>query len=62
MWQVCYNCNDGLNISAEMLRGMMAMAKVRDTDIKKLSTTKQEFMSALKKVSQRVDKAKASTK
>lgn len=40
----------------------MAMAKVKDTDIKKLSTTKQEFMSALKKVSQRVDKAKASTK
>lgn len=38
------------------------MAKVKDIDTKKLSTTKQEFMSALKKVSQRVDKAKASTK
>jgi len=45
-----------------MLRGMGVMAKVRDIDIKKLSTTKQEFMFALKKVSQRVDKAKASTK
>jgi len=31
--------------------------KVKDIDIKKLSTTKQEFMSALKKVSRRVEKS-----
>jgi len=30
--------------------------KIKDTDIKKLSTTKQEFMFALKKVSQRIEK------
>jgi len=34
------------------------MAKVKDIDIKKLSTTKQEFMSALKKVSRRIEKPK----
>lgn len=33
-----------------------AMAKVKDNEIKKLSTTKREFMSALKKVSQRIKK------
>jgi len=38
------------------------MAKVKDIDTKKLSITKQEFMSALKKVSQRVEKTKVSTK
>jgi len=43
-----------------MLRG--AMAKVRDIDIKKLSITKQEFMSALKKVSQKTEKPKPSLK
>lgn len=32
------------------------MAKVRDIDIKKLSTTKREFMSTLKKISQRIKK------
>lgn len=32
------------------------MAKVKDIDTKKLSITKQEFYSALKKVSQRVEK------
>ncbi len=32
------------------------MAKVKDSDIKKLSTTKREFVSALKKVSQRIEK------
>lgn len=32
------------------------MPKVRDIDIKKLSTTKHEFVSALKKVSQRIEK------
>ncbi len=40
----------------------MAMAKVKDIDIKKLSTTKQEFVSALKKVSQRIEKPKVSPK
>ncbi|MBA7701788.1 hypothetical protein ES703_110534 [subsurface metagenome] len=34
------------------------MAKVKDIDTKKLSTTKQEFMSALKKVSRRIEKPK----
>ena len=38
------------------------MAKVRDTDIKKLSTTKQEFVSALKKVSRQTEKPKPSPK
>lgn len=32
------------------------MAKIKDADIKKLFTTKQEFISALRKVSQRVEK------
>ncbi len=36
--------------------------KVKDVDIKKLSTTKQEFVFALKKVSKRIDKTKASIK
>ena len=40
----------------------MAMVKVKDADIKKLSTTKQEFMSALKRVSQRIEKPKPSSK
>jgi hypothetical protein len=30
------------------------MAKVRDIDVKKLSTSKREFISALKKVSQKI--------
>lgn len=38
------------------------MPKVKDSEIKNLSTTKQEFMSALKKVSQRVEKSKLSPK
>jgi len=33
------------------------MLKVKDADIKKLTTTKQEFMSALKKVGQRIEKS-----
>jgi hypothetical protein len=32
--------------------------KIKDTDIKKLSVPKQEFVSALKKVSQKTDKSK----
>jgi len=32
------------------------MPKVKDDDIKKLSTTKWEFISALRKVSQRIEK------
>lgn len=32
------------------------MAKVKDIDIKKLSTTKREFVSALKKGSQHIEK------
>lgn len=36
--------------------------KVKDIDIKKLSTTKREFISALKKVSQRTEKPKVSPK
>lgn len=31
------------------------MANVKTVDIKKLSTTKQEFMSALKRVSKRIE-------
>jgi len=38
------------------------MANVKSVDIKKLSTTKKEFMSALKKVSQRIEKPKLSAK
>jgi len=38
------------------------MSRVKDADIKKLSTTKQEFVSVLKKVSQRIEKPKPSTK
>jgi len=38
------------------------MAKVKDIDIKKLSISKREFVSALKRVSQRIDKTKASNK
>jgi len=38
------------------------MAKVKDPDIKKLSTTKQEFVSALRKVSQRIEKPKTPSK
>ena len=38
------------------------MAKVKDTDIKKLSTTKRGFYSALKKASQRIEKPKSSSK
>lgn len=40
----------------------MAMVKVKDADIKKLSTTKQEFMSALKKDSRRIEKPKPTPK
>ena len=32
------------------------VTKVKDSEIKKLSTTKREFVSALKKVSQRIEK------
>ena len=38
------------------------MVKVRDIDIKKLSITKQEFMSVLRRVSQRTGKSKVSHK
>jgi len=38
------------------------MANVRDIDIKKLSIAKQEFISALKRVSQRTGKSKVSPK
>ena len=38
------------------------MAKVNDIDIKKLSTTKQEFVFALKKVSKRIEQPKPSPK
>jgi len=38
------------------------MAKVKDSDIKKLSTTKRDFISALKKVSQQIDKPKSSSR
>jgi len=38
------------------------MANVKTVDIKKLSTTKREFVSALKKVSQRIEKPKSSSK
>ena len=38
------------------------MAKVKDIDIKKLSTSKQEFMSALKKVSRKIEQPKPSPK
>ncbi len=33
------------------------VTRVRDIDIKKLSTTKREFVFALKKVSQRIEKS-----
>jgi len=36
--------------------------KTKDTDIKKLSTTKREFISALKKVTQGVEKPKTASK
>ncbi len=36
--------------------------KVKDVDIKKLSTTKQEFMSALKRVSKTIEKPKVISK
>lgn len=38
------------------------MPKVRDSEIKNLTTTKREFVSALKKVSQRIDQSKPSPK
>ena len=38
------------------------MLKVKDADIKKLTTTKQEFVSALKKVSQRTQSSKGMVK
>ena len=38
------------------------VAKVKDADIKKLSTTKREFVYALKKVSQRIEKPKPVSK
>jgi len=38
------------------------MPKIKDSDIKKLSITKQEFSSALKRVSQRINKSKVSPK
>lgn len=38
------------------------VAKVKDADIKKLSITKREFVVALKKVSQRIEKSKSSSK
>ncbi len=40
------------------------MPKIKDADIKKLATTKREFVSALKKVSQRIqpNKEKVKTK
>jgi len=38
------------------------MVKVKDIDIKKLSTTKREFISALRKVSQSIEKPKTSSK
>ena len=34
------------------------VTKAKDIDIKKIATTKQEFISALKKVSQQVGKEK----
>lgn len=38
------------------------MSKVKDIDVKNLSITKQEFMSALRKVSRRVEKANTASK
>jgi len=38
------------------------MSKVKDIDVKKLATTKREFVSALKKASQRTEKTKPSIK
>jgi len=38
------------------------MPKAKDIDVKKLSTTKQELMSALRKVSQRIEKPKTFSK
>jgi len=38
------------------------MPEVKDIDIKKLSTTKREFISALRKVSQRIEKPKTPSK
>jgi len=40
----------------------MKMAKVKDSEIKNLSTTKREFVFALKRVSQQVEKPKTSSK
>jgi len=40
----------------------MDKVRIKDADIKKLSTTKQEFYSALKKVSQRVENPKPASK
>lgn len=45
-----------------MTGGLRSMPKVKDADIKKLSTTKQEFVFALKKVSQRIEKPKPTSK
>ncbi len=38
------------------------VTKVKDADIKKLSIPKRDFMSALKKVSHRIEKPKPSSK
>ena len=38
------------------------MPKVKDSEIKNLSTTKQEFMSALKKVSRKIEQPEPSPK
>lgn len=38
------------------------MANAKSIDIKKLSTAKQEFVSALKRVSQRIEKPKPASK
>jgi len=41
---------------------LRSMPKVKDGEIKNLSQPKREFISALKKVSQRIEKPKSSPK
>ena len=45
-----------------MIKVLKSMPKVKDADIKKLSTTKRDFVSALKRVSKRIEQPKPASK
>ena len=45
-----------------MIEALSSMPKLKDAEIKNLSTTKRGFMSALKKVSRQTEKLKPPSK